>query len=47
VNDTAVTEEGVAAFKQQRASAMISWANRPAPREPLVGSTKPRGAYTE
>ena len=47
VSDTAVTQEGVAAFKQQHASAVISWGTRPAPREPLVGSTKPRGAYTE
>ena len=47
VSDTAVTQEGVAAFKQQHASAVISWGTRPAPKEPLVGSTKPRGAYTE
>ena len=46
-SDTAVTQEGVAAFKQQHASAVISWGTRPAPREPLVGSTKARGAYTE
>ena len=47
VSDTAVTQEVVAAFKQQHASAVVSWGTRPAPREPLVGSTKPRGAYVE
>ncbi len=47
VSDTAVTEGGLAAFKQQRPSAVVSWGVRPEPKEPLVGSTKPRGAYTE
>ena len=47
ISDTAVTTEAIAAFKQQRPSTVISWGIRPAPREPLVGSTKPRGAYTE
>jgi Leucine-rich repeat (LRR) protein len=47
VSDTAVTPAGLAAFKQQRASAVVSWGMRPEPKEPLVGSTKPRGAYTE
>ncbi len=47
VSDTAVTPAAVAAFKQQRASAVVSWGTRPEPREPLAGSTKPRGAYTE
>ncbi|HUP39674.1 MAG TPA: hypothetical protein VM115_06110 [Vicinamibacterales bacterium] len=47
VSDTAVTAEGIAAFTQQRPSTVVSWGLRPEPREPLVGSTKPRGAYTE
>jgi internalin A len=47
ISDTAVTADGVATFKQQRPSTAISWGVRPEPREPLVGSTKPRGAYTE
>jgi Leucine-rich repeat (LRR) protein len=47
ISDTAVTADGVAAFKQQRPSTVVSWGVRPEPREPLVGSTKPRGAYTE
>lgn len=47
ISDTAVTAQAIAAFKQQRPSTVISWGIRPAPREPLVGSTKPRGAYTE
>jgi len=47
ISDTAVTADAVAAFKQQRPSTEVSWGVRPEPREPLVGSTKPRGAYTE
>jgi Leucine-rich repeat (LRR) protein len=47
VSDTAVTAGGVAAFRQQRPSTLLSWGTRPEPREPLVGSTKARGAYTE
>ena len=47
VSDTSVTADGVAAFRQQRPSTVVSWGVRPEPREPLVGSTKPRGAYTE
>lgn len=47
ISDTAVTPAGVAAFKQQRPSTVVSWGMRPEPREPLVGSTKARGAYTE
>lgn len=47
VSDTAVTADGVAAFRQQRPSTVVSWGIRPEPREPLEGSTKPRGAYTE
>ena len=47
ISDTAVTADGVAAFTQQRPSTVVSWGVRPEPREPLVGSTKPRGAYTE
>jgi hypothetical protein len=47
VSDTSVTANGVAAFRQQRPSTVVSWGVRPEPREPLVGSTKPRGAYTE
>jgi Leucine-rich repeat (LRR) protein len=47
VSDTAVTKNGIAAFAQQRPSTVVSWGVRPEPREPLVGSTKPRGAYTE
>jgi Leucine-rich repeat (LRR) protein len=47
LSDTAVTSDGVAAFKQLRASVVVSWGTRPEAREPLVGSTKPRGAYTE
>jgi Leucine-rich repeat (LRR) protein len=47
VSDTAVTEGGLAAFRQQRPATVVSWAMRPEPKEPLVGSTKPRGAYTE
>src|SRR5688572_2900267 len=47
VSDTAVTADGIAAFTQQRPSTVVSWGVRPEPREPLVGSTKPRGAYTE
>ena len=47
ISDTAVTPAGVAAFRQQRASSVVSWGTRPEPKEPLVGSTKPRGAYTE
>ncbi|RPI57090.1 MAG: hypothetical protein EHM55_03075 [Acidobacteria bacterium] len=47
ISDTAVTPGGLAAFKQQRPSTVVSWGIRPEPKEPLVGSTKPRGAYTE
>ena len=47
LTDTAVTPAGLAAFKQQRSSAVVSYGVRPEPKEPLVGSTKPRGAYTE
>lgn len=47
VSDTAVTADGIAAFAKQRPSTVVSWGVRPEPREPLVGSTKPRGAYTE
>jgi internalin A len=47
VSETAVTPGGLAAFKQQRASAVVSWGVRPEPKEPLVGTTKARGAYTE
>ena len=47
VTDTAVTPDGLAAFKQRRSSAVVSYAVRPEPKEPLVGTTKPRGAYTE
>ena len=47
VSDTAVTADGIAAFKARRPSAVVSWGVRPEPREPLAGSTKPRGAYTE
>ena len=47
VSDTAVTADGIAAFKQQRPAVMVSWGVRPQPKEPLVGSTKARGAYTE
>ncbi len=47
VSDTAVTASGLAAFQQQRPKAIVSWGIRPEPREPLVGTTKPRGAYTE
>jgi Leucine-rich repeat (LRR) protein len=47
VSDTAVTPDAVAAFKQQRPSTAVSWGLRPDPREPLEGSTKARGAYTE
>jgi hypothetical protein len=47
ISDTAVTADGVAAFKQQRPSTVVSWGVRPEPKESLVGSTKPRGAYTE
>lgn len=47
VSETSVTPEGLAAFRQQRASARVSSGTRPEAKEPLVGSTKPRGAYTE
>jgi len=47
VTDTAVTQAGVAAFKQQRPATVVSSGSRPAPKEPLAGSTKARGAYTE
>jgi hypothetical protein len=47
VSDTAVTPAGLASFKQQRPATVVSWGVRPEPREPLVGSTKARGAYTE
>lgn len=47
VSDTAVTADGIATFAEQRPSTVVSWGVRPEPREPLVGSTKPRGAYTE
>jgi Leucine-rich repeat (LRR) protein len=47
ISDTAVTPAAVKAFKQQRPSTIVSWGTRPEPREPLVGSTKRRGAYTE
>jgi hypothetical protein len=47
ISDTAVTPAGLAQFKQQRASTTVSWGVRPEPKEPLAGSTKPRGAYTE
>ncbi len=47
ISDTAVTEGGITAFKQQRPSTVVSWGIRPEPKEPLAGSTKPRGAYTE
>jgi hypothetical protein len=47
ISDSAVTADAVAAFKQQRPSTVVSWGVRPEPREPLEGSTKARGAYTE
>ena len=47
VSDTAVTQEGVAAFKQQRAAAVVSWGTRPPPKEPLVGTTKARGRMND
>ena len=47
ITDTAVTPAGLAAFKQQHSSTVVSYGIRPEPREPLAGSTKPRGAYTE
>ena len=47
LTDTAVTPAGLAALKQQRSSMVVSYGMRPEPKEPLVGSTKPRGAYTE
>ena len=47
VTDTAITQASVTAFKQQRAATVVSWGSRPAPKEPLVGTTKARGAYTE
>jgi hypothetical protein len=47
VSDTAVTAEAVAAFRNQRPSIVVYRAMRLEPREPLIGSTKARGAYTE
>ena len=47
VNDTAVTPEGLSAFKQARATTIVSFATRPEPTEPLIGTTKARGAYVE
>jgi len=47
ISDTAVTQDGFVAFEKQRPSVVVSWGTRPEPKEPLVGSTKPRGAYTE
>ena len=47
IRDTAVTADAVAAFKQQRPATVVSWGVRPEPREPLEGTTKARGAYTE
>jgi internalin A len=47
ISDTAVTPEGAAAFAQQRPTTSVSWGMRLEPKEPLVGSTKARGAYTE
>jgi Leucine-rich repeat (LRR) protein len=47
VSDTAVTPEGLSAFKQTRATTTVFFGTRPEPREPLIGSTKARGAYVE
>jgi internalin A len=47
ISDTGVTPEGMRAFGQQRPTASVSWGRRLEPKEPLVGSTKARGAYTE
>jgi len=47
ISDTSVTAGGLAAFRTRRASTAVYHGVRPEPREPLVGSTKPRGAYTE
>ena len=47
VSDTAVTADALTAFKKLRPSTVVYWGVRPEPREPLVGSTKARGAYTE
>ena len=47
VSDTAVSADAVAAFRKLRPSTMVYREMRAEPREPLVGSTKARGAYTE
>ncbi len=47
VSDTAVTAGALDAFRAQRPSTVVYWGVRPEPKEPLVGSTKARGAYTE
>ena len=47
VSDTAITAAALTAFKKQRPSTVVYRGVRPEPREPLVGSTKARGAYTE
>ena len=47
VNDTAISADAVDTFKKLRPSTMVYREMRAEPREPLVGSTKARGAYTE
>jgi internalin A len=47
VNDTAISADAVVAFRKLRPSTMVYREMRAEPREPLVGSTKARGAYTE
>jgi hypothetical protein len=47
VNDTAISADAVAAFRKVRQSTMVYREMRAEPREPLIGSTKARGAYTE
>ena len=47
ISDTAVTAAGVAGFRKQRASTVVSWARRPEPREPLVGTTTSKSGLAE